>query len=83
MKAVTRKLFEDFAKDALLVMFQPLKGAPIDGGGEDGRGWAYADVSIDNTESAGVPRGGGGQVEWTIRWVSVDLERVAMVLGRG
>ena len=59
-------------------MLQPLRGALIDGGGEDGRGWAH--VSIDNLESAGVLRGVEGQVGWTVRWVSVDLERVGMVL---
>ena len=80
-KAVTRKLFEHLARDPLSVGFRPLKGDTVKVSAEDGAGWAHADVAFGNLESAGVVRGLGGKEGWEVRWVSVDLERVGLVVG--
>lgn len=80
-KAVTRKLFEDLARDPLSVGFRPLEGDTVKVSAEDGAGWAHADVAFGNLESAGVVRGLGGKEGWRVRWVSVDLERVGLVVG--
>lgn len=80
-KAVTRKLFKELAKDPLSVGSRPLEGHTIADGVETGAGWAHADISIDNLESAGVMRGLGGKDGWRVRWVNVDLERVGIVVG--
>lgn len=79
-KAMTRKLLEELARDPLSMAIRPLEADTVAAGVETGAGWAHADVMIDNLESAGVMRGLGGKKGWRVRWVSVDLERVGMVL---
>ena len=77
-KAVTRKLFEELAKDPLSEGFRPLERHTLADGVETWAGWAHADISINNMESAGVMKGLGGKDGWRVRWVSVDLERVGL-----
>lgn len=73
-------MLEDLASDPMSVGFRPLDGERVEDGVGDGAGWAHADVEVDDVESAGVVRGLGGKEGWRVRWVSVDLERVEMVV---
>ncbi len=79
-KAVIWKLLEDLASDPMSVGFRPLDVERLEDGVGDGAGWAHADVEVGDVESAGAVRGLWGKEGWRVRWVSVDLERVEMVV---